>query len=139
MKMIDNKSLMDIVTKTYDGGIIPLAVTFGVDLHNIITKNASDVGKPTDLPKMFGWPEVVDADLAAKNAYHQLVKACEAAYFAGISRSAAEAIIRALPGGIHIRLCDTIQLDSTKFISGWNDAHPDEKPVHIPEEWLLTI
>lgn len=137
--MTTTTDLMEIINDQYDPNLWSLALTLNVDFDATLKSFADRIGERSPLASCFGLPAEVDAAEAAKGAYWAVVKACKAAYLASISREAAEVIVRALPGDICLTLGRDLQFNANQLIDAWNEAHPDEKKLYIPDEWLLRI
>lgn len=133
------EELRNIINANHDSGIWTLALTLKVDYREILESFVDRIGERFPLASCFGLLEKMDVAEAAKGAYWSITKACKAAYLASIPREAAETIIRALPGDICITLGKDVKFNSIEFERGWNEAHPEEKPVYRPEEWLFSI
>lgn len=135
----NREELMRIINTNHDSDIWTLALTLKVGYREILDSFVERIGERFPLASCFGLPEEMDAVEAAKGAYWRIVDACKTAYLTSIPREAAEVVLRALPGDICIILGKDIKFNSGDFERGWNKAHPEEKPIYRPEEWLFCI
>lgn len=120
----------------HGSSIFSAAVRLNVDDQSIISNWESRIGEQDELAAMLGKGPITQ-DEAADAAYWEIVKACTAAYFGGISRADAVVIANAITDCGSLCLADDLCFSNDSFASAWNAAHPDDEPIQRTPDFCI--